>query len=131
MFEHFKNALSSFFKEPLKESFEINEKEVLRRISDGTVERVNWNELTEVRIITTDQGPYFEDLFFILESKNGGTVISNEWAVKLNLFDYFKNLENFDNEAVIKAMSCTDNNTFIIWQAAKGTVNENPMPLTH
>lgn len=103
-------------KPPLKENFSVNEDAILREFSDGSFEKVSFADLSRVTIATTDAGPYFEDLFFILETDTGGTIVSHEWAIKLDLLSRLEKLPNFNHEAVIQAMCCTDNNKFVLWQ---------------
>lgn len=100
----------------LQENIHMNDEEIVREISDGTTEKVRWDELRKVTIITTDQGPFFEDVFFVLETEKSGALIGHEWAVKIELLDRLTKLPEFNNEAVIKAMTCTDNNSFLCWE---------------
>ncbi len=46
-------------------------------------EHIAWVDIARVRIMTTDQGPYLEDVFFVIDSKNGeGCVIPHDLAVR-------------------------------------------------
>ena len=100
----------------LQDNVHMNDEEIVREISDGTTERVRWDELRKVTIITTDQGPFLEDVFFILESSNSGALITHDWATKIQLLEQLEKLPNFNFEQVIKAMTCTDNNSFLCWE---------------
>jgi hypothetical protein len=52
------------------------------RLGKKREERVLWDELVRVEILTTDEGPYADDFFFLLEGREGkGVAISNELAV--------------------------------------------------
>lgn len=86
---------------------------------DGTRESVKWSELTAVVIETTDQGPFMEDVFFILvgSDHSPGCVVPQGAAGESELFSALQTrLPGFDNERVIEAMSSTDNNSFLIWR---------------
>lgn len=109
--------LKNLFKEPVRDTVLIDDSGVLRQFSDGRSEQVGWDELSKVTILTNDLGPYLEDVFFVLEAADKGVLVSHEWAVKVDLLDHLsKRLENFDHNAVIAAMSCTQNDSFLCWQ---------------
>lgn len=119
MFNFISEFLKSLAKPRLTENVKVNNEELIREISDGTIERVRWEDLKSVTIVTTDQGPFLEDVFFVFETKDAGVVISQEWSVKLKLLDLMeKKLEGVDNEQFIAAMGCTDNARFTIWDAS-------------
>ncbi len=119
MFNFIGEFLKSLAKPRLTENVKVNNEELIREISDGTIERVRWEDLKSVTIVTTDQGPFLEDVFFVFETKDAGVVISQEWSVKLKLLDLMeKKLEGVDNEQFIAAMGCTDNARFTIWDAS-------------
>ena len=44
----------------------VTEDSVTRFRSDGVQESVRWDDLVEVELITTDQGPWSEDVFWLL-----------------------------------------------------------------
>lgn len=115
--------VGEFFKSLAKpkptENIFANEDEIVREISDGTIERVCWKDLRKVTIVTTDGGPWLEDVFFVFESHDTGVVIAQEWEQKLGLLDLMKKkLSGIDYEQMIAAMGCTDNARFPIWDAA-------------
>jgi len=116
MFDQVKKFFQGLKQPRLTEVFYMDENGLRREISDGTIETVKWDELNKITIITTDQGPYFEDVFFVLEAEKGGTIVSQEWACKISLLERLGEFPGFDNEAVIRAMACTDNNAFLCWQ---------------
>lgn len=119
MFNFIGEFLKSLAKPRLTDTVSANDEELVREISDGTIERVRWDALKTVVIVTTDQGPWLEDVFFVFESEDAGVVISQEWSVKLNLLDLMeRKLEGLDNEQLIAAMGCTDNARFTIWDVS-------------
>lgn len=69
-------------------------------------------------IATNDQGPFFDDLFWILinKDKSKGILISNDVKGFGDLLSKLQKLPNFNNEEVIKAMGCTENNLFHVWK---------------
>jgi hypothetical protein len=80
---------------------------------------IKWDQLDEVGIVTTDEGPYNEDLYFILmdsTQQNGCAIPQGADGVDA-LIKRLQELDNFSNEELIKAMGCTDNSRFILWQS--------------
>jgi hypothetical protein len=86
-------------------------------------EHVAWGDLARVRILTTDQGPRQEDVFFILDSRQGdGCVVSHDLAVRAGLLKALQErCAGLDNGAVIDAMLSAGNAVFTIWEAESGS----------
>ena len=98
---------------------EMDEYGVTRYLSDGTKEYVAWDDLAEVEIVTTADGPFIEDVFFILKGRSGsGCVVPHGLACDVKLLERLQRLPGFRNEMVIKAMCCTDEDRFSCWNAA-------------
>jgi len=90
---------------------------VHRRLSDGAMEEVAWANLVRVEILTTDEGPAVDDLFWVLHGANGtGCVVPSEAVPGDALLVRLQALPGFDNEAVIRAMSETGNARFLAWE---------------
>jgi hypothetical protein len=91
---------------------------VTRFRPDGVREAVRWDDLAEVGIVTTDEGPWSEDVFWLLIGSDGrsgcavpqGADGANELLVAL------QKLPGFDNQAVIEAMGSTSNAKFLCWK---------------
>jgi hypothetical protein len=84
---------------------------------DGLSGSLAWEQVTRVTIRTTDQGPFVEDVFYILESADGETLVVPQMAPGCEeLLSALQALPGFDNEAVIAAMACTDNQEFLCWE---------------
>ncbi|MEP3347415.1 MAG: hypothetical protein ABJN34_07755 [Litoreibacter sp.] len=77
---------------------------------------VSINDLARVTIITSDQGPYADDVHWLFE-ENGGTklLIPNSAEGAAQLFDALSPLKGVDFEAAIRAMEATENDSFVIW----------------
>ena len=84
-------------------------------------EKISWAELTKVEILTTDDGPYAEDFFFLLRRADGSWLaVSNSLAVEHELLDKLqKRLPGLDNLAVATASGSTENRLFTIWQRSE------------
>ena len=86
------------------------------RRPDGFTETVRWDELRSVEILTTDAGPFVEDVFLVLHADNHGCVIPQAAEGFAALMKRLQQLPGFNNSAVISAMTCTDNASFPCWQ---------------
>ena len=89
---------------------------ITRTLPDGKIETVLWDELQEVGIITTDEGPFTEDVHWVLLGSKGGCAVSSGAQGMKELLVRLQQLPGFDNEAVIKAMGSTNNNKFCCWK---------------
>ena len=99
--------------------FSIDEKGVSRALSDGRTEAVEWGELVEVWILTTADGPFCADFFWVLRgSGDRGCVVPSEHAG--DLLERLQRLPGFDNAEVIRASGCTDEARFVCWRGAPG-----------
>ena len=82
----------------------------------GIVESVAWDDLQKVTIMTTDDGPLAEDVFFVLYGSDGGCVVPQGAPQSDALLERLQDLSGFDNEAVVRAMGCARNNEFLCWE---------------
>jgi len=75
------------------------------RLGKKRQERVLWEDLVRVEILTTGEGPSREDFFFLLGGRDGsGVAVSNELAVKHGLVGILqRRLAGLDNQAIIDA----------------------------
>ena len=92
----------------------------VRRTMGDLKEAVAWTELTEVSIFTTSEGPFVDDLFFVLRGAGeSGVVVSQELAAEHKLLENLQaRLPDLDNETVIGAMGSTGDARFVIWPPA-------------
>ena len=95
----------------------IDDLVVRRELGDGRIEEVAWTDLVEVEIVTTDEGPYVDDVFFLLVGRDGtGCCVPQGAPGSEPLLDRLQALPNFDNGQVIRAMSCAENARFVCWK---------------
>jgi len=90
----------------------------ITRTAKGLREHVAWGDIARVRIMTTDQGPYLEDVFFVFDSRTGGgCVVPQDLAVRDGLLEALQSrLVGLNNGAVIEAMLSVENRIFTIWE---------------
>ena len=93
----------------------------ITRTARKLCEHVDWADIARVRIITTDTGPWLEDVFFVLDGKSGGgCVVPHDLAVRGGLLEALQaRLKGVDSGAVITAMGSTANREFTIWSRAE------------
>jgi hypothetical protein len=103
---------------PEPERVSFDDAAVTRWMPGGRTERVRWDELEEVGIVTTDEGPWTEDVYWMLRGANGGCAVGSEAQGMDALLERLQQLPGFDNEAVIRAMGSTENATFVCWRRA-------------
>lgn len=95
----------------------INDTGVTQEHSDGRTDHIAWDDLREVTILTTDGGPFAEDLFIVLDGNNGQNVVIAQGADKeARLTDRLLRLPGFDHDAFTAAMCCTQNRKFPCWR---------------
>lgn len=101
------------------------EREIAQVDADGVavktkkgIERIDWSALTSVRILTTDEGPWMEDVYFLLEGQDGkGCAVPHGAAVRIRLLEELQSrLPGLQDDKVILAMGCTGNASFTIWE---------------
>ena len=97
----------------------IDDHGVHRELGNGTVEQVAWDDLEEVFVLTTGDGPFAEDVFFVLAGRDGsGCVVPQGAPESGERLERLQRLPGFDNEAFIRAMSSTDDARFVCWRRA-------------
>jgi hypothetical protein len=94
----------------------ISEAEVVCNRPDGKTERVAWNDLQRVEIVTTDQGPFVPDVFWVLHGTESGCVVPQGATGDMELLVRLQKLPGFDNIAVIEAGPSAGNKRFLCWQ---------------
>ncbi|ABU56442.1 hypothetical protein [Roseiflexus castenholzii] len=82
---------------------------------DGTSQRVEWADLRTVEVITTDSGPFAEDVFWRLHGDGPPLLIPQSASGSDSLLARLQELPGFDNRAVIAAMSSVGNERFLCW----------------
>lgn len=105
------------------DQIEVTDSGVTRRFGAALfgkkkVESVRWDDLTRVEIVTTDEGPYIEDFFFVLVGSDGnGVAVSNQHAVDHGLVAQLQQrLTGLDNKAIIDASLSVERRRFLVWQ---------------
>lgn len=106
-------------KRPRPAQVEISDWGVRRYLNGGRTEEVAWSRVIQILVITTDEGPLLEDLFFVLRAEDGsGVLVPHAQAMQINLLECLQaRFPGMDDQAIIKAAGSTSNARFVIWQA--------------
>ncbi len=72
-------------------------------------------DLKRISIITTSEGPFIPDVFWLIESSSDIAILPSE-GKDSDFLKTAQNLPDFDNEVVIKAMTSHDNDFFVSWE---------------
>lgn len=94
----------------------FDDEQVIRTMANGKTESVRWDELQSVAIVTTGDGPWAEDVFWVLKGKTGGCAVPQGVQGSTELLKRLQELPGFRNEALIEAMGSTSNARFICWE---------------
>jgi hypothetical protein len=105
-------------KPTIRESVSFDETEVIRTLADGRRETLRWDDLQEVSVITTDEGPFADDLYWALLGNEGGCAVPSTAAGADALLSRLQQLPGFKNEIVVEAMGSTANAKFVCWERA-------------
>jgi hypothetical protein len=83
--------------------------------ADGTEKVILWSDLENVDILTTSNGPFFEDFFYILRGKGTYICIDQFKAEQLKLLNRFERLPGFKWDQVVRAATSVVENSFACW----------------
>ncbi len=97
-------------------SVSFDDSRVWTHRGDATLDQVRWDALQRVVIITTDTGPFTDDVFWLLDGGDGGLVAGSEDAGANELRDRLMKLPDFDFKAMAQAMGCSENAEFVVWR---------------
>ena len=78
-------------------------------------EEILWKDINEIRFINTDTGPFTPDVWLALIGDKSGCLLPQGSKGCEKVYDIVSKYEGFDFENVIKSMSSTDNEQFLLW----------------
>lgn len=99
-------------------SVTFTDQAVTHKRPNGAIETVRWDDLLEVGILTTDEGPYLEDVFWVLlgPDEKSRCAVPQSADGSESLLRRLQQLPGFDNGAVIQAMTSVSNAAFVCWR---------------
>jgi hypothetical protein len=98
----------------------VSDAEVVCERPEGKVEGVAWVDLQKVEVVTTADGPFSPDVFWVLHGSDGGCVVPQGATGDSQLLERLQALPGFDNQAFIEAMSSTSDRRHLCWQKQHG-----------
>ncbi|HSU17194.1 hypothetical protein [Longimicrobium sp.] len=105
---------------PPRMSVRTDEAGIHAAFPNGKSWTVEWAELERVAIRTTDEGPFADDVIWMLQTPQGVYGIPQGVDGEPELLERLQSLPGFDNEAVIAAMGSVENQTFLCWERPAG-----------
>lgn len=99
---------------------EIGEEWITCRRGATKQDGVRWSDLKAVLLETTDQGPFRNDVFWVLVGEHSRCVVPQEAAGSQELLARLQTLAGFDSAAVVEAMGTAENRTFVCWRRPEG-----------
>lgn len=109
IFEEFK-AAARFIK-----TIQVNDIKLLIEYKNEEKQDFLFKNLKKASIITTDEGPFLDDVFWLLMFKSI-VMIPQGIPGEDKLLPRMQQLPGFDNTAVVRAMSCSQNDAFHVWE---------------
>lgn len=82
----------------------------------GKTVALDWRLLQRFEVITTDEGPFAPDVFWVLIGPDQPLIIPQGATGGTELLELAQKLPSFDSLAFAEAMSSTENRKFICWQ---------------
>lgn len=95
---------------------DVSEAGVTCRRPDGKTASVIWSDLRRVEILTTDDGPFAPDMFWVLYGSSDGCVIPWGATGEKALLERLQALPEFRNDVIVNAVGLTTNNQLLCWE---------------
>lgn len=91
------------------------------RVTDpsGESSSLPWALIRGIVVQTNDSGPVGADVWWFAAGDEGSVTFPMGASGEKEALAYFQTLPGFDNQALIKAMQCTENETFLLWQKSE------------
>lgn len=79
-------------------------------------EQIFWDNIEEIKLINTDNGPFVPDIWLSLFGKEDGCLIPHGAKGFDEIYEVVSKYEGFNKENFGKSMTCTDNAEFLLWR---------------
>src|SRR5262249_44301524 len=90
--------------------------EGIRRDEGRIHESVRWADLEQIVIVTTDEGPMCEDVFWLFIGPDATGCAVPGSAVGDPIFEALGRLPGVDYDAIIRAQGSAENASFEVWK---------------
>ena len=96
----------------------VTDKEIICNFPSRFVKnKVEWDKINRIQIVTTDEGPEVCDVFYMIQDSDGGGVcIPQDREESEVITNRILNLPGFDYETFTRAMGSTENKWFDVWE---------------
>ena len=86
-------------------------------------ELIRWDEINEIRLVTTSDGPLLPDMWYLFVGDDGGCSVPSEAKGFDQLWDIFKTrFPGFDYQGIIQAGTSDDQR--VLWKKSSGQALE-------
>ena len=81
-------------------------------------ERVRWDEIDRIQVLTTDEGPVVCDVFLVLQNSmtQKGVMLPQDREETKEVFEKVQQWPGFDNKNFVRAMGSAENQWFDVWK---------------
>jgi hypothetical protein len=86
------------------------------RFLDKEPAKILWDNIIEIKLINTNEGPILPDIFLQLLGERSGCKIPYGTKGFDQVYEIVSKYENFNFENVTESMSCTENKEFLLWK---------------
>jgi hypothetical protein len=96
--------------------------ETLRLVlPDGAKKEIAWKDVKGIFVETNDLGPLSADVWWHVSGESAGITFPSGATGEDAFLNHAQSLPNFNNEELIKAMGCTENEMFVVWVSEEKT----------
>ncbi len=94
---------------------EVSRDTLILEYLNETKETFAFDDLKKTTIITTDEGPFLDDVFWLMMFK---VIIMIPQGIPGEdlLLERMQQFPGFNNENFVEAMCCSENNAFHVWE---------------
>ncbi|MDQ3017989.1 MAG: hypothetical protein M3R25_14855 [Bacteroidota bacterium] len=80
---------------------------------------MKWDDIEEINLVNSDQGPFLDDVWLQLKSKADTIFLAQGKQGYDEVYDIVSQYQGFNFDNVIESMTCTGNETFLLWETQK------------
>ena len=95
-----------------------------RVVGPGLPAAIDWDLLARIEIVTTDQGPFQDDVFWLFVNADGSACSIAGGDVGSSVLDRVSELPGVHFDAIIQAMGSCEDARFVVWRGAEPTLDE-------
>jgi hypothetical protein len=107
------------------ERFSIIDDGIERQLSNGVSERILGQDVTKISIVTTDQGPFVDDFFYLFQTTSSGMIVPIGWAEKIQLTAWLhQRFAGLNSEGIVAAAGSCVNAQFVLWEPNAAAVQQ-------